>query len=327
MKKKLKRLGLGVLAIVLGAVALLNVMAYNHAYAMLHFVQAGERTANIEQLGLFDKAAVLFHGVNIPRPHARIANSELAKEFELVTIPCADGVRLGALYGVEKASLSTVLLFHGYAAEKTSLLDHARAFRRLGYSVLLVDFRGSGASSEAYTTIGYIEGKDVAAAVAYAKSRQPESRLVLYGISMGAATVLRAVFAEDVHPDAIILESVFDTLLNTTQNRFESMGLPAFPGPQLLVAWGSVQFRFNGFAHNPTHYAASVKCPVLFLHGTADRRARLADARRVFEAVPGHKYFVEFTGGHHESYLRSFPDEWMRAVTDFLDTAHVVPSG
>ena len=56
----------------------------------------------------------------------------------------------------------------------------------------------------------------------------------LYGISMGAAAILRAVHSCGVQPDAIIVEAVFDRMLATVGHRFEVMGLPSFPGLKCL---------------------------------------------------------------------------------------------
>jgi hypothetical protein len=68
----------------------------------------------------------------------------------------------------------------------------------------------------------------------------------------------------------VILEAVFDTMLNTVRHRFHAMGIPAFPSAQLLVFWGGRQWGFDGFAHNPVQYAASLNCPSLFMHGAND---------------------------------------------------------
>jgi fermentation-respiration switch protein FrsA (DUF1100 family) len=68
-------------------------------------------------------------------------------------------------------------------------------------------------------------------------------------------------------------------------------------------------------------YAASVKCPVLFLHGTDDHRARLQDARRVFAAVTSPKTFIEFPGMGHRGGLGVFPGEWKEAVGGFVKLA------
>ena len=98
-----------------------------------------------------------------------------------------------------------VILFYGYSAEKTSLLDEARAFLDLGASVLLVDFRGSGGSSESYTTVGVHEAEDVAAAIRYARERLSHGNVFLFARSMGAAAILRAVRAHAVQLDGVML--------------------------------------------------------------------------------------------------------------------------
>ncbi len=211
-----------------------------------------------------------------------------------------------------------VILFHGYSAEKTSLSGEARAFLDLGASVLLVDFRGSGGSSESYTTVGVHEAEDVAAAVRYARGKLSHDNVFLFGRSMGAAAILRAVHAHAIQPDGVILEAVFDTLLNTVRHRFRAMKVPAFPSAELLVFWGGRQWGFDGFEHNPSAYAASVRCPVLLMHGARDPRVRLTEARRVFEAIPGTKEFVTFEQSGHESYLSNNASQWRTAVERFI---------
>jgi alpha-beta hydrolase superfamily lysophospholipase len=318
MSWKWKRRLLVLLGLVLVGFALLNLLAYRHAHAMMYFTANGSRTRQAEDLGLADKIGVLFSGIKLPRPESGITLASLGPAWKGMTIACTNGVRLGAWQCGGARPDQLVILFHGYDAEKSSLLNEANAFLEMGFSVLLVDFRGSGESSESYTTIGFREGEDVAASVRYAREHLSTSRIVLYGESMGAAAILRAVHSEGVRPDAIILEAVFDRLLTTAQNRFAIMGLPSFPAAQLLIFWGGWQAGFNGFSHNPIDYAASVQCPVLFLHGTDDPRAKLQDARRVFAAVTTMKTFKEFQGMGHRGGLGAFPAEWKEAVSNFL---------
>ncbi|HWI57265.1 MAG TPA: alpha/beta fold hydrolase, partial [Bacillota bacterium] len=231
------------------------------------------------------------------------------------------GIKLGGWYCPGPIHSPLVILFHGYGSEKSGTLTEAKAFLEMGLSVLLVDFRGSGDSSESYTTVGYAEAEDVAAAVRYARAQLPHPKIILYGQSMGAAAILRAVHNCGVKPDAIIAEAVFDRLLNTVRHRFEAMGIPSFPGAELLVFWGGYQAGFNGFRHNPADYAAGVQCPILFLHGAADPRARLEDARRVFAAVPAPKQFKEFPRLGHASGITRYPEEWKKTVNQFLRAA------
>lgn len=319
MKPKHKRgLILLALGVVTGGVAL-NVLAYRHAYAMMHFSPGIERTREPEKLTLLQKIGVLFSGVSLPRPHSSLVATNLGPECRSIIVAVTNGLRLGGWYCPGTSTNSLVLLFHGYGGEKTGTLREAKALLELGCSVFLVDFRGSGESSESYTTVGYDEAEDVAAAVRYAREHLPQRQVILYGASMGAAAVLRAVRSCGVRPDAIMVEAVFDRLLSTVRHRFEAMGIPSFPSAELLLFWGGRQAGFNGLSHNPVDYARGVKCPILFLHGAADPRAHLEEARQVFAAVPGVKRFREFPGIGHQAAVVCFPREWKEAVGQFLE--------
>jgi pimeloyl-ACP methyl ester carboxylesterase len=326
VKPKLKR-RLGVLlALFLVAFITLNLVAYRQAYSMMHFTAGSVRTEKPENLSLGGKIKVLFCGVDVPRPHSTLAPDTLGPACGALVIPETNGIKLGAWYCPGPPTNPLIILFHGYAGDKAGMIPEARAFLEMDCSVMLVDFRGSGDSSESSTTVGYYEAEDVAAAADFARSLSPHSKTILYGGSMGAAAVLRAVAHCGVQPDAIIVEAVFDEMFNTVRHRFESMGVPSFPAAQLLVFWGGVQAGFNGFAHNPVQYAASVRCPILFLHGTADPRARLEDAHRVFAAVPAPKSFTVFPNLGHEAAITAFPVEWKQTVSQFLkDPANKIP--
>lgn len=306
--------------LLLAGFAALNLLACRHARAMLHYAPGGTRTARPEDLAPADRLRVLRSGVHLPRPEDAMLPAALAPDAREVTIPVPGGITLCAWQASRGSDAPLVLFFHGYSTEKTRLLREARELHRLGASVLLVDFRGSGGSSASYSTLGWLEADDVAAAVAFARRNLPASRLVLYGQSMGSAAILRAIHARDVRPDAVILESVFDTLLNAIRSRFRAMGVPPFPSAQLMTFWGGRQFGFNGFAHRPVRAARSLACPALFLHGRDDPRAPVEQARRVFDAAPGpQKSFVTFDGVGHGSYAAAHPDAWRSLVADFLN--------
>jgi uncharacterized protein len=321
MDKPTKRAAAGILLWLAAGFVALNVVAAHHARAMLRYAPGGERTRSPEALALFPKIRVLLSGVQIPRPEDGRPPSVLSAECRVLSIPVSGDIALSAWHVDRGLEAPLVLLFHGYSTEKSRLLLEAKAFLDLGASVLLVDFRGSGGSSESYTTLGVHEAEDVAAAVRYASGHLPQTRLVLFGQSMGAAAILLAVHRGSVAPDGVILEAVFDTMRHAIRNRFAAMGVPAFPAAELLVFWGGRQWGFDGFAHNPAGYARSLRAPALFLHGADDPRATLADGRRVFDAVPGPKRFLTFEGAGHGSCLARHPAAWRAAVAQFLDEA------
>lgn len=285
---------------------------------MLTFRDGGARTPSPSSLSLGQKIEALICGVSVPRPQNMRSPRDLGLPSQTVHFSADDGLKLEGWLLTPPEPRGTVLLFHGYSTCRASLLEQGQALHDLGFAALLVDFRGSGGSDGSATTVGYHEARDVAAAVLHARTLKLPHPLVLYGQSMGAAAVLRSVAAHDVHPDAVIVESVFDRLLATVRNRFEPMGIPSFPSAELLVFWGGVQRGFSGFDHNPLDYARACDCPALVLHGAEDRQATPDAARAVYQRFRGVKEMVEFAGAGHVSLLAADREKWTAAVRHFL---------
>jgi pimeloyl-ACP methyl ester carboxylesterase len=291
----------------------MNAVAFLHARAMTHFAERGERTRKPEALSAGEKIAALLRGVTIPRPANDGTPASCGLSYETVRFASL-GAELEAWRVPREPCRGRVLLFHGYAASKSSLLSVALEFRGLGYETVLVDFRGSGGSSGNVTTLGVLEADDVASAVAHMGGEAP----ILYGLSMGSVAILRAIHAHALRPGSIIIECPFGRMLDTVEARFALMGLPVFPGARLLVFWGGMQLGFDGFAHEPVEYARSVRCPTLLLQGEADPTITLAQCREIFANLAGPKTLETFPGAGHGSILAFQPDGWRKAVRHFL---------
>jgi hypothetical protein len=305
-----------VLAVIVGA----NVLAYRHAHAFTRFASSGRRTPTAEALSASEKVKTLFAGPVIPRPTNRLTPSSVGLEYETRTFVTGDGVSLEAWLVPAAQPRGLVVMFHGYADSKSSLLPEARALHELGWSTLLVDFRGSGGSGGDETTLGFREAGDVAAAFDHARSLSTRP-VVLFGASMGAAAVLKAMAEYRLDADALLLESPFDRMLTAVAHRCHAVGLPAFPVAQLLVFWGGWQQHFDGFRHNPVDYAASVDRPTLLMQGEADERVSVEEAKAIFDRLRGPKELKLFPGVRHMSLVRARPDEWTAAVEAFLERA------
>jgi alpha-beta hydrolase superfamily lysophospholipase len=303
----------------LAAVIAINVMAFLHAYAMTHFVEGGARTGGMKTLSPWQKGKVLLTGIRIPRPVCDATPADRGMDYQVYQMAGASGLQLEAWYIPVKDSRGLCVLFHGYAECKSQLLPEAQALRELGYDTLLVDFRGSGGSTGQVTTIGFHEADDVAVAVEFARRTLKAERPILFGRSMGAAAILRAVAVHGVEPRAVIVECPFDRLLSTARNRFATMGIPSFPCAELLIFWGGVQHGYSGFQHNPVEYAQQVRCPVLLMHGGLDPRVTRAQAQGVFSSLAGPKRFLVLENTGHEPCIAGNADRWREAIVDFLE--------
>jgi alpha-beta hydrolase superfamily lysophospholipase len=304
-------------SLVLGFIGL-NILAYSHARTMTHFTSGGLRTAKAEDLTWSEKFGVLTRGVQLPRPQNGQTPLDRHMPFETWMIPVETGVVLEAWSVQQPAAKGVVVLFHGYADRKSSVLTEAKVLFNQGWAPVLVDLRGSGGSSGDTTSIGFFEARDVAAAVQFTRSRFPALPLAVWGASMGAAASLRAVGALDTKVDGLILEAPFATLRSAVVNRFHSLGLPATGSADLLVFWGGRQLGFDGFSHNPVEYAAHVHQPTLLMLGNRDDRVLVPEGRAIFDALAGEKQFETFEGVGHESLVRGNREQWVRLVHGFL---------
>ncbi|MBS0204882.1 MAG: alpha/beta fold hydrolase [Planctomycetes bacterium] len=298
----------------------INLVAYRHARAMLWFAGPGERTARPQDLSTIGKIGVLLTGVRIPRPENDRTPADIGLIYQTERIPVDDTVTLEAWSIPAGSARGTAILFHGYSASKSDMLSEAEAFHNLEFDVWLIDFRGSGGSSERYTTVGYLEAEDVVSAVKYVQARSGSNPLVLYGQSMGAAAILRGLSISDMAPDAIVLESVFDRMSTTAGNRFRQMGLPAFPGANLLLFWGGVCGGFNASQHNPVDYAADCQCPTVMLHGELDPNARLEEGDRVLKNLRSRDAeMVVFPKVGHSPTLAADRERWLEAMQRLIE--------
>lgn len=212
----------------------------------------------------------------------------------------------------------TVILFHGKDSTKSSLLAPAQVFHQLGYTSVLVDFRGVGGSSGHITTIGVQESQDVAVVVNWAKKLNPEQPIILYGISMGSAAILRAIAVEKIQPNRIILELPFSSLLSAVENRLSQAKIPPFPLAESMVFWGGIQHGFNGFKHNPVDYALKVNCPTLVLQGEQDTTVDLAAINNLYQNLNAPKKLVSFPDGGHQLLVKVDEKLWRNNVQKFL---------
>lgn len=291
----------------------LNIIAFIHAYKFTHFsTGAGTRTKDPKELSAFDKAKTLFTGINNPRPENK---SLPMRQYFNVTVNST--VDLACWKMDVPNAKGTVILFHGYSGEKSSLLSRADEFMKLGYNTFLVDFMGSGGSAGNSTSIGYIEGEQVKDCFEYFQ-KNGEQNIFLFGTSMGAAAILKAMNDYSLKPSGILLECPFGLLYKTVCARFKLMGVPSFPMASMLTFWGGVQNGYWAFSHNPARYATSVTCPTLLLFGEADNRVSREEIDLIYENLKGKKTLKTYPNVGHAIFTPENQASWISDVSSFF---------
>ena len=294
---------------------LMNVIAIFHAYRFTHFVDSKiEETSAPAALTATQKIKTLLFGVSNPRPENR---SVPATAYE--TIRLTSNREIECWFIKTENAKGTIVLFHGFGGEKSSMLDKSAIFSNLGYNTFLVDFMGSGGSEGNQTTIGFFEAAQVRSCVDYLTAKG-EKNIFLFGTSMGAVAIMKAISDFDCKPTGIILECPFGSMYKTVCARFKTMNAPTFPMASLLVFWGGVQNGFWAFGHNPTGYARKINCPTLLLYGRQDEKVSKAEIDEIFANLNGHKQLKIYENAGHENYLTKYKNEWTQDIQQFLLT-------
>jgi len=83
-----------------------------------------------------------------------------------------------------------VIYLHGNAGNYLEGLSHASTVLSLGVDLFAFDFSGCGNSEGDWVTLGWKEKEDLHSVLQYLESEGKTSKVILWGRSMGASTVL-----------------------------------------------------------------------------------------------------------------------------------------
>ena len=294
-------------------IMLANISASLYAYKFTHFYE--KKDPVVSSQNIFEKTWKLFTG---PKFYKITDESAPSFPYENVGFKTSDGIDIAAWYSGVDSARGCVIFFHGISVNKSFLQDEASVFRQWGYNVLLVDFRAHGKSGGNTSTFGMKETDEVQKAFEFAQSRG-NSRIILYGVSLGAGVCLKAVSENRVKPAAVIADMPFGTLRNHLKARAKVLGFPSEPFATLVTLWIGIERGYNGFQHNVADYAGKVACPVLVEWGEQDHYVSRAEVEKVYASLASaNKKFVVYANADHESFVNVDPNGWMNEMQSFL---------
>lgn len=242
------------------------------------------------------------------------------RPFEPVSVTSHDGLRLAGRYYHAADGAPLDIAFHGYRGHAFrdfcggSCISFAQ-----GHNLLLVDQRAHGDSDGRTISFGAKERLDVLTWIRWANDRFGCPETALFGLSMGAGTVLLAS-ALDL-PDnvtCVVADCSYSRAEDVIAAVGQKMGIPG----QLTrwLAHGAARV-FGGFRLGDADAVEALrhaKVPVLLLHGEADRLVPCEMSAALEAACAAPVKRCTFPGaGHGLSFLVD-RERYTKAVTDFL---------
>jgi pimeloyl-ACP methyl ester carboxylesterase len=218
---------------------------------------------------------------------------------------------------------ATVVLVHGWAANKSEVLKYAVPFHAT-YNVVAIDLRGGGRSSKSEVTFGLREKLDLEAIIDWLERTKHPAHIAVMGNSMGGATAVMAA-VNDQRIEALILDSTHARVEDLVGRRLEvDEGHPSLPGTPAILLGIWLRTGLNLMDANPINYIPALgHRPLLLIHGTADQqdlpeRSVNANYRAAQAAgVPAELHMCE--GATHGHVIDTCPADWGRWSVEFLD--------
>jgi fermentation-respiration switch protein FrsA (DUF1100 family) len=223
-------------------------------------------------------------------------------DYEDVTLTTADNVKLHGWWVPARNARGTVLLMHGNAGNISHRLGYLTMFNRLGYSVLLFDYRGYGKSGGHPDEEGTYRDAEAAWLHLTANRNVAARDIVMVAESLGGGVA--TWLALKYPPRALVLASTFRSV--------PDLGAQIYPWlPVRLLA----RITYDNLAR-----IARVDAPVLIAHSRDDDVIPFAHGEALFAAAREPKQMLVLAGGHNDGFLFT-RDAWIAAVGAFLDRA------
>ena len=215
-----------------------------------------------------------------------------AMPHETITIKSHDGLSLSGNYYEYKPGAPIELLFHGYqgCGERDLSAGVERCFA-IGRSALIIDQRSHGASEGRTTTFGIKERFDCLTWIEYITERfGKDTKIILTGVSMGAATVVMAA-GEQLPKNVVcvLADCGYSSAKGIIKKVIKEMKLPANLLYPFVKLGAKIYGRFDLEETSPIEAVKRTNIPIIFVHGDSDEFVPYDMSVRLHEACASEK--------------------------------------
>ena len=239
------------------------------------------------------------HKLYIPDRGVVLSPTSVGMLFEDLNFKAEDGESINGWFVPAKGGKVTILYCHGNSGNITDRLSRIDFFNKMGFNLLIFDYRGYGKSSGKPSEQGLY--KDARAAYDYLISRNDidKDKIIALGVSLGGAVAAELCLKRKVR--ALVLESTFVSLTLQAQDLY-----PYLPVGFLL--WEK---------YDTLSKIKKIGIPKLIIHGIDDEIVLFKHARLLYDAAPSPKVFLPFEGGHDDNIFK-LSEAYKNKLTKFL---------
>ena len=237
------------------------------------------------------------------------------------TLESFDGLKLHAkrFFPAEKTNRWAILV-HGYGRDGTFAYDYADEYLKRGWNVLVPDLRAAGESQGKFITMGALESRDVFDWAAKISAENPDTKIILHGVSMGAATVLMTAALEPKNLCAVVEDCGYTSAYEMfTAQLNKIFGLPEYPVMPCANIVCKIKTGVKISDAAPIDSVDKIKVPILFIHGDEDGLVPFEMLDKLFDKAVAPKEKFVVAGAGHADAKRTNPAVYFDKVFTFLE--------
>ena len=239
-----------------------------------------------------------------------------------VYISSDEGLKLHNYKIINKnVSKKWVIIVHGYTSKGFNMTSYAKNFYNMRYNIMIPDLRAHGESEGHYIGMGWDDRNDIINLIDYILAEESDAEIVLFGVSMGAATVMM-VSGEKLPSNvkAIIEDCGYTSAWEQFAYQLKTLfNLPEFP--MMNIADIICKIR-NGYFISDASAIKQVKksvIPTLFIHGNCDSFVPFEMQEKLYDACKAEKEKVVIEGATHAQAAFVNPELYWLSIVNFLD--------
>jgi fermentation-respiration switch protein FrsA (DUF1100 family) len=240
---------------------------------------------------------------------------------ESFEIKSHDGLTLRGKYYEYSKDAPLEILFHGYRGNSERDLSGAvhRCFE-LGRNALIVDHRASGESDGHVITFGILERLDLLLWVDFAVSHfGEEKKIIITGISMGAATVMMAL-SENLPKNVVsaLADCGYTSPKEIIIKVLRDLHLPPWLFYPFIKLGARIFGRFDLEETSAVKGVSGANIPIIFIHGEGDDFVPCSMSERLYEICSSeHKKLYTVPGVGHGLAYPAAPEGYYRSLREF----------
>jgi len=213
-----------------------------------------------------------------------------------------------------------VIEVHGYFCKGRDMTYYAKEFYNRGYNVLVVDLRGHGQSEGDYIGMGWHDRLDIIDWVNYLISKNENCKIILHGVSMGAATVMMAT-GENLPTNVKV--AIEDCGYTSIWDEFEMQlrvlyNLPTFPVLNAASTVCKIKAGYKIEEGSCVEQVKKSKTPTLFIHGELDAFVPFEMLDKVYTAANCKKEKLVIEGATHAEAASVNPELYWKTIDRFV---------